>query len=107
MGWIRETSPGHEGFAVALVPRDGCDVASKLYRELDYPTDDVARTDIAAVKAGCECGWRSPNLPFLRDAAEWYPFCVTLSEHDEERLRRQWVDHVLVLGRSAGTEAAR
>lgn len=105
MGWQHEKGPGHEGWIVGLVVREGCDPDSRLFRELAYPTDAGDRTDIVRLAAGCECGWRSPHFD-PREPASWMPHCVIASERDEDRARELWVDHVCDPLRIAASRAA-
>lgn len=91
MGWMSDDGR-HEGFTVALVERDGVTPGSQLYRELQYPGDDVARDDVAVVQAGCECGWRSR---YLRLPARWTPCSALLEcESDERTIYVLWAAHV-------------
>jgi hypothetical protein len=105
MGWVREDHPGHEGFPVALVERDGVSPGSLLYRELGYPQDDQPRDDVQVVQAGCECGWRSsylrvrnvrgPSTPLgTVERPAWAPFTVIMDERDEDRLCELWNGHL-------------
>ncbi len=87
MGWNHKHDPDglHEGFAVAVVNRDG------LFRELCYP-DAEARNDIVVAQAGCDCGWRSPRVPVA--ASRFRPFVLLLSDADEQRIVQLWERHV-------------
>lgn len=95
MGWVRGELHGHEGYAVALIERESVSKGSRLYRELAYPTDSAECRELAAVQAGCECGWRSPYLPYLRERqrAYWVPYSLILGEVDEERVYQLWKEH--------------
>lgn len=103
MGFIPEDLPGHEGYAVAYVARDGIDLRGRedpgLYRELMYPRDaeTVPSTAIYRIGAACECGWRSgyllPDLFGKPKYPHWYPYSLEVSERDDERVRRLWREH--------------
>lgn len=90
MGWCHphDADGAHEGHAVALVDHG----APGRFRELGYPHDAKPCTLLAAVQAGCDCGWRSPRI--AATSARWDPFCVTVSDFDEGRLVRYWRAHV-------------
>jgi len=78
---------GHEGSALASV-KD----RSGLSRELTYPADDVKRSDLSAVQAVCECGWRSPY--FSAPGAEYIPFMVVLPPHSKAKAETLWQEHI-------------
>lgn len=95
MGWLRDEAPGHEGFVVAYVNRDGCDDGSLLVRELLYPSDATGRSDIQAISAGCECGWRSSHrLRTSRSDWHWFPYTAAVSDADEGWACALWSAHV-------------
>lgn len=108
MGWLREDTPGHEGYFVALVWRR--DQAGRelpgLYRELAYPLDELERTDVRCVQAGCHCGWRSQSWPIPRGAVRWLPFSAVAFdrysgdarefEEHERRALELWETHALL-----------
>lgn len=91
MGWCSAHSGEHEGYLVGFVVRDGCRDDDPLLRELEYPRDNCDRTDVRAIAAACECGWRSPR--WRARVVEWSPYCVWASEADEERGRQLWSEH--------------
>jgi hypothetical protein len=109
MGWFMEDRPEHEGFLVALAPRDlprerHGDVSlvrsrDVLLRELGYPDDEHSVEFIKRLKVGCACGWRSPELqvPFGM-SAHYFPFVCSLNgDHAgevEQRALELWKEHL-------------
>lgn len=95
MGFFRDDAPGHEGYPIAFVLRDGCSAGSELFRELQYPRDNTDRSDIERIAAGCDCGWRSPMFrPSALTPPQWGPYSVLASERDEDRIRDLWRRHI-------------
>lgn len=96
MGWFHEGQPGHEGFFVGFVSREG---TTSLWRELGYPDQGTHTLERLAV--GCDCGWRSTHFPppaIVR--ASWAPSSVILEgstlavEQAEAEARLLWRVHV-------------
>lgn len=91
MGIFRDELPGHEGYAIGFVTREGCPPDSGLYRELEYPRDRDPAWPLL-ISAGCECGWRSPRWKPL-PGTTWSPFTVDVQDADDARVRRLWAAH--------------
>jgi hypothetical protein len=95
MGWFREGAPGHEGYVVGYVIREGCDAS--IVRELAYPEDKDPRADLVWIGAACVCGWRSPYFQDRRSALpSWAPFSVLASEKDEDHAMQLWGAHLVL-----------
>lgn len=97
MGWqiSEEWGRGHEGWLAGFVHKEN---APSLLRELGYPDDSRERTDVCALAAACECGWRSPHFrpryTIGGPICEWSPFIVHAAASDEDKARLLWAAHV-------------
>lgn len=91
MGYFRDDRPGHEGYAVGFVVRDGVEPGNELLRELEYPRDNETR-HVVAIAAGCDCGWRSPRFK-PRPGTTWGPYSVDTRRDDDDRVHKLWSEH--------------
>jgi hypothetical protein len=91
MGIQHPDHPGHEGYIVGFVTREGVQRDSGIYRELGYPEKEERVVEMVA--AACDCGWRSPRWrPSARTT--YSPYSINDSEADHERMYQLWDRHL-------------